>query len=68
MARALGDATPTGHPLCLQSLAVMALAVAAFRQDGAKRRHGLSPDTGLCYTPFELGDDHGRNQSKTDGG
>ena len=68
MARALGDAAPTGRPLCLQALAVMALAVAAFRQDAAIRRHGLSPDTGLCYTHPELGDDHGRNQSKTDGG
>jgi hypothetical protein len=66
--RALCDAAPTGRPLCLHALAVMALAVAAFRQDAAKRRHGLSPDTGLCYTPPELGDDHGRNQSKTDSG
>lgn len=68
MTRALGDAAPTGRPLCLRALAVMALAVAAFRQDGAKRRHGLSPDTRLCYAPPELGDEHGRNQSKTDGG
>lgn len=66
MARALGDQAPTGRPLCLQSLAVMALAVEAFRQDGAKRRHGLSPDTRLCYTAAKRGDDHGRNQSKTD--
>jgi hypothetical protein len=68
MARALGDAAPTGHPLCLQALAVMALAVAAFRQDAANRRHGLSPDNRLCYSCAELGDDHGRNQSKTDSG
>ena len=68
MARALGAAVPSTRPLCLQSLAVMALAVAAFRQDAAIRRHGLSPDIRLCYTPPELGDDHGRNQSKTDGG
>ncbi|MEN9851674.1 MAG: hypothetical protein RL128_1837 [Pseudomonadota bacterium] len=68
MARALGDAAPTGRPLCLQALAVMALAVAAFRQDAANRRHGLSPDIRLCYSGPELGDDHGRNQSKTDSG
>ena len=68
MARALGDAAPSTRPLCLQSLAVMALAVAAFRQDAAIRRHGLSPDIRLCYTQAELGDDHGRNQSKTDSG
>jgi succinate dehydrogenase/fumarate reductase flavoprotein subunit len=68
MARALGDAAPTGRPLCLQALAVMGLAVAAFRQDAANRRHGLSPDIRLCYSQAELGDDHGRNQSKTDSG
>ena len=68
LARALGDAAPSTRPLCLQSLAVMALAVAAFRQDAAIRRHGLSPDIRLCYTQAELGDDHGRNQSKTDSG
>ncbi|MFZ9200573.1 MAG: hypothetical protein ACO22Z_14670 [Paracoccaceae bacterium] len=68
MARALGDAAPTGRPLCLQSLALMALAVAAFRHDGAQRRHGLSPDIRLCYDAGELGDDHGRNKSKTDCG
>ena len=68
MARALGDQALTGRPLCLQSLAVMALAIAAFRQDAAIRRHGLSPDTRLCYDASERGDDHGRNQSKTDSG
>jgi hypothetical protein len=68
MARALGDQAPTGRPLCLQSLAVMALAIAAFRQDAAIRRHGLSPDTRLCYSHTELGDDHGGNQGKTDSG
>lgn len=65
MTRALGDAPATAATLCLPSLAVMALAVEAFRRENAARRHGLSPAGKLCYADPVVGVHHGRNQSKT---
>ena len=47
MARALGD-TREARPLCLTSLAEMALAVEAFRAENAARGHGLSLGPALC--------------------
>lgn len=48
MARARQDTFPHSLPLCLESLAIMATAVSRFRQENARRGHGLSPARNLC--------------------
>ncbi|WP_430464296.1 hypothetical protein [Tabrizicola sp.] len=67
MTRALGDG-PRTSGLCLQSLAIMAWEVAKFRHENMQRGHGLSQRGELCYDLPNSRMDHGRNQSKTDGG
>ena len=48
MTRALADHTAKSLPMCLDSLAVMALAVTGFRRENAAFGHGLSHPDNLC--------------------
>lgn len=49
MTRALADGSAAEAPLCLASLATIAMAVHRFRTGNALRRVGLSEQQHLCY-------------------